>query len=302
VSDVPSYSDEARDVLELFYLEYVDAVFYFEDSNHESVYERLLRRLMPDLKPFAVVCLGGKTKVIAKAKEVRPRGIRRLFVLDKDYDDLLGSMVTIDSTYYLRMFSIENYLASLHPLLQVAVEVDAQRLTLAQAEAKCGSFDAYFVRLSHRLEKLSRLFVVARRFRVDIETTKASVDGLLEGADPDNPMPTEEWIAAYRTRLQSRAHGANEWLANDDALDAVLGSAFDRDEALDFPVIEARGHLCGKHLLGCMLRYVQKAVEASILKIDTVELYLRIVGHAQLDRLNYLRDAILGDHPDIVRA
>jgi hypothetical protein len=37
MKDFPEYSVEARDVLDLFVMDNVATIFYFEDSNYESV-------------------------------------------------------------------------------------------------------------------------------------------------------------------------------------------------------------------------------------------------------------------------
>lgn len=113
MDDIPTYSEAGLDVIDAFYQDYVAAIFFFEDEHHESVYERILLRLIPTLRSFQVICLGGKTKIIAKAKEARPLGAKWLFVLDKDFDDLLGSVFSHKDVYYLRAFSLENYLIDL---------------------------------------------------------------------------------------------------------------------------------------------------------------------------------------------
>ena len=175
MSDIPAYSEAGTDVLDAFYQDYVAAIFFFEDEHHEAVYERILMRLIPKLRSFQVICLGGKSKLIAKAKEVRPVGAKWLFVLDKDFDDLLGSIFVHEDVYYLRAFSLENYLVDLPGIISLAVEMNPRGLTVRAAREQCRAFPAYIARLRASLERIGRLFVVARRYRVDIQTTKLSV-------------------------------------------------------------------------------------------------------------------------------
>lgn len=300
MKDIPFYSEEARDVLDLFYQDYVTAIFYFEDSEHESFYERLLQRLIPNLRPFQVICLGGKAKIISKAKESHVSEVRRIFVLDKDFDDLLGSVFSRGGVYYLRSFSVENYLVDLLAILRTAVELNARQLTVTAAHQKCIAFPAFLVRLHSRLLEVARLFVVARKFRVSIQTTKMSIDDLLSGSDPDEPMPTEDWIENYRQRLVQSTLGDNEWLSDVSALQGALSNAFVRPEGVDFPQVENVAHICGKHLWGCVIRYVQRAVGVKLLDLDGVELYLRVVGNINLAKLGYLKASILNDYPELV--
>lgn len=300
MNDIPQYSVDAREVLDYFYQDYVAAIFYFEDANHEAVYERLLTKLIPGLKPFQVICLGGKTKLIAKSKEVRPAGARWIFILDKDYDDLLGTVFAGKGVYYLQSFSIENYLVDWASIAKVAIEVKVRELTFALARQRCGNFPAYLGRLQHRLTEIARLFVVARRYRVGIETTKIGVDDLLVGADADEPVPTEEWVIDCRARIRQMAHGANEWLGDEVALQAAIDAAFERGAEVTFPLVEQSSHLCGKHLLGCVVRYLQRVLDVGLVELDAIEFYIRIIGHASLVKMDYLRNAIVRDNPDLV--
>ena len=120
-SDIPEYSEFAKQVLDIFHLDSVDVIFFFEDEGYESVYEKLISRMFPQLRSVAVICLGGKTKCVAKAKET-PKSNRKIpyiFILDKDFDDLLNGVELIPNVYYLQKFSIENYLVDL-PALSLA--------------------------------------------------------------------------------------------------------------------------------------------------------------------------------------
>lgn len=302
MDDIPAYSEAGIDVLDAFYQDYVAAIFFFEDEHHESVYERILMRLIPKLRTFQVICLGGKSKVIAKAKEARPAGAKWLFVLDKDFDDLLGSVFVHDDVYYLRAFSLENYLVDLSGIISLAIEINPRGLTAHAARARCSAFPSYMARLRASLERIGRLFVVARRHRVDVPTTKISVDELLRGADGGEPIPTDEWYAQYLGRFLAGLPKNAEWLAQDEMLQVEIERAFAKDARVTFPAIPAADHLCGKHLLGCLLRASQTWLGASFRDLDVVELYVRLVGHVDLKRLAFLEHAIVAGHPDLIRA
>lgn len=302
MSDIPAYSEAGTDVLDAFYQDYVAAIFFFEDEHHEVVYERILMRILPRLRSFQVICLGGKTKVIAKAKEARPQGAKWLFVLDKDFDDLLGDVFEHQDVYYLRAFSLENYLVDLNGIIGLAVEMNPRDLTVRLAKERCMGFSAYMTRLHRSLDRINRLFVVARRYRVCIPTTKLPVDDLLLGAETHDLIPTDEWYAQYLAQFVGSLPKTAEWLAQDGMLQPEIDRAFVKDDRVDFPVVPVTDHLCGKHLLGCVLRTVQYWLGVRILDLDVVELYVRLAGHVGLNRLEFLGHAIASKHPDIIRA
>lgn len=301
MSDIPTYSEAGIDVLDAFYQDYVAAIFFFEDEHHEVVYERILMRLMPKLRSFQVICLGGKSKVIAKAKEARPDGAKWLFVLDKDFDDLIGNVFVHKDVYYLRAFSLENYLVDLQGIIGLAIEVNSRELTARLANERCAGFQAYMTKLRERLDAINRLFIVARRHRVNIKTTKISVDDLLHGADEQELIPTEEWYAQYLSQFIGNLPSNAEWLAQDEMLQAEMERAFVKDDRVNFPAVPVVDHFCGKHLLGCVLRTLQYWLGVKMLHLDVVELYVRLAGHVSLSRLEFLGHAITSDHPDLIR-
>jgi hypothetical protein len=110
VDDIPAYTAEGQDAIELLYLDYASFFFYFEDAHHESVYERFIERLFPKITGFVVICLGGKTKVLAKAKEGRFPGVKSIFIVDSDYDSFPGKVEKIPDVFHFEKISFENYL------------------------------------------------------------------------------------------------------------------------------------------------------------------------------------------------
>lgn len=300
MKDFPEYSDEARDVLDLFVLDSVTTIFYFEDSEHETVYERLLEKLIPNLSQFAVICLGGKTKVISKAKECRPIGRTSIFIVDKDFDDLLGCMQTVDSLYYLEKCCMENYFLDVNALKLVCIEEKPIELSNNKADRLLHDKDRFLSQLEERYQQITRLFLVIRKHHIEMETTKMDVSKLLSGADDDFPVPTESWYEHYKKELQQNCTTrANEWLQDDEQLNTQLGSAFivgDGNTSLSIA-----NHLNGKHLFRCLVRYVQVRLNCDIEScIDSRTLYLRMLSHLDLHELYLLRDRILGEHPEIV--
>lgn len=68
--------------------------FFFEDGNKEHLYKTLLERTC-ELPPLGwrVYCLGSKTAVVRESRiyeSVEQKGPIKIFVVDKDFDDLRG--------------------------------------------------------------------------------------------------------------------------------------------------------------------------------------------------------------------
>lgn len=304
MKDFPEYSDEARDVLDLFVWDNVSTIFYFEDSDHEAVYERLLERLIPNLRKFAVVCLGGKSKVISKAKEPRSQGRISIFIVDKDFDDLLDLVENVDCLYYLEKHCLENYFLDIGALMAVCIEEKPHDLTNDKARRLLCNAQPFLKELEQRYELVTRLFVVARKHKIQrIVTTKMSADDLLNGADQNYPMPTNEWCSNFRKELQRNCHERkNEWLATDDQLDIQLREAFLPVNGSTTLANNFVDHLNGKHMFICLVRYVKFHLNVDIEKIYSQALYLRLLAHLNLSELHVLTEKIILENPEIILA
>lgn len=301
MKDFPEYSVEARAVLDLFIMDSVSTIFYFEDDAHESFYERLLEKLIPNLRKFAVICLGGKSQLISKAREPRIKGRISIFIADKDFDDLLGIALDINGLYYLEKHCLENYFLNIDVLKFICVEKNPTTLTNNKADRLLSDKVSFLSALHSTYEKITRLFLVIRKYGIQrMETTKISINDLLEGAEPEYPVPTDEWCANYRKLLKQNCHEKeNDWLDDDAQLDIQLNDAFvPKGGAVAF-TNNICDHLNGKHLFRCLVRYVQSRLHVDIESIDTREIYLRILSHLNLTELNSLKNRIVRDYPEI---
>ena len=165
LSDAPQYTVDGLIGVSIVNAEWANAIFYCEDSGYEAVYERLLRKLCPELRKFMVACTGGKT-VTQKLAERRDDIAMPCFMLvDKDYDDLNGFLEKRQKLgiFYLRRYSIENYITQIDALIEVALEVLSKNnpgLTKLVLEGKISDQKEYISFLTAYLENVGKYFVL----------------------------------------------------------------------------------------------------------------------------------------------
>ena len=100
---VPQYSDGYRYAKSAFYSQFNDVDFYVEDAWQENLYLCILGRLFPRLKIENIHPLGGKENVIQHARA--NTSIRKsVYLLDKDFDDLLGKLQERTNIFFLLSF------------------------------------------------------------------------------------------------------------------------------------------------------------------------------------------------------
>jgi len=124
VDDLPVRGPDGLAALDIFYAGFNDINFYVEDAEQENLYEVILRRKFPGVRVDRIFPLGGKGAVRRHAEEPQNETLPayRAYIVDKDFDDLLGAMSTHPNIFYLDFFCIENYLLEESAFVELVVE------------------------------------------------------------------------------------------------------------------------------------------------------------------------------------
>jgi hypothetical protein len=137
--------------LDVFYTQFNDVSIYVEDLEKENLYFEIFRKLLPGMRIEKIFPLGGKQKVIDQSSE-NIGDKTKVFVVDKDFDDLLGLQVNRDNLFYLERYSIENFLVTENSLVEYVVEEKpALKRRQIQKELKYNSILNLACRLLFRL-------------------------------------------------------------------------------------------------------------------------------------------------------
>ncbi len=106
---IPTKSTVYRAAEDIFYIQFNDISFYIEDENQENFYHRILSKLFPDIKIEKIFPLGGKDNVLEHCDTCYDIK-KQIYLVDRDFDDLLNRKIEKDNLFYLNRYSIENYL------------------------------------------------------------------------------------------------------------------------------------------------------------------------------------------------
>jgi hypothetical protein len=118
---IPKRTSAYLAALDIFYIQFNDVFFYIEDSDQENLYFSILKKLFPEIKLNKIFPLGGKKFVIDEAKK-NVGNKKKIFIVDKDFDDLLGKIVNQDNLFYLNQYSIENFIIEKEQLRGYIIE------------------------------------------------------------------------------------------------------------------------------------------------------------------------------------
>lgn len=272
-----AYSDAGMSGRDIFLAEFSDVIFYFEDEAYEAVYEKLISKIAPMYLTNSINCLGGKTQILKAARSKNDIGKPRVFIVDKDFDDILGLLEDLEGLIYLDRYCFENYLLEIPALIQLVI--DRYALSTTAAHLKCKDFEDFYSRLLDRYTYLTRLFLVIRKLKLPIQTTKLHYSEFVE-AGGISEILSDEIITKYKQDLLQ----ISDWITDDEVLEGLVDSAFDSQDGQGAKTYDQiKKHLCGKHLLGFMLCYIERTLNVDLKEISTESLYMDLIG--RIDRL-----------------
>ena len=112
---IPTKNDAYKLGLDIFYVQFNEIFFYIEDEDQENFYFCILKKLFPDVVFEKIFPLGGKNAVIEESEKYLIDK-KKVFIVDKDYDDILNRLVRNPNLFYLDRYSIENYVKLYTPI------------------------------------------------------------------------------------------------------------------------------------------------------------------------------------------
>lgn len=197
---LPEYSDGALSARDLFFGSFVSVHFFVEDEQLENLYEVVLKKIFPRLSNFEVFPLAGKQNVLrhARAGHTKPQHLMRVYVLDRDFDDLLGALEIRDGVFYLDHYCIENVVYDESSLLKVCVEERprVRRTDLKRRLDFKSALDSWLP----LLDRLHRAFALVQVHNLGIPNTDAPPEEFT--VDGDASILCQTKISRYIDRVR----------------------------------------------------------------------------------------------------
>lgn len=110
---------------DIFYVQFNNIEFYMEDMEQENFYFNILKKLFPEIKFEKIFPLNGKPNVINEARN-NIGNKSKVYIVDLDFDGILESKIELDNLFYLKKYSIENYLVQKGALFEIIREKNSR--------------------------------------------------------------------------------------------------------------------------------------------------------------------------------
>ncbi|WP_026897644.1 DUF4435 domain-containing protein [Daejeonella oryzae] len=145
---------------DIFYYQFNEIAFYIEDEDQENFFFCILKNLFPEIKIEKIFPLNGKENVIAESKD-NIDNKKKVYIVDKDFDDILNKKILRDNLFYLERYSIENYLIEKDSIIEYII---SEKPKLKRSKiADDFNLDLSISKISNVLRELIYLHLVVQK-------------------------------------------------------------------------------------------------------------------------------------------
>ena len=165
----PTKQDSFYNGQDILYGQFNDVNFYIEDEGQENLYFEILKKLFYGIKITKIFPLNSKINVIKEASKNRNKKTN-IYIVDKDFDDILDNVKRIPNLFYLNQYSIENYLLEELAIQNIIIE-EKPKLKIEQIKTEF-NLDNFKKEIIKLFQELICSYIIIQKYSLDIKNIK----------------------------------------------------------------------------------------------------------------------------------
>jgi hypothetical protein len=274
----PKRSLQALASQDVFWTQFNEVNFYVEDEKKEHFYLKILQKLFYGVRISKIFPLGGKTRVVEQAATALDDKTR-VFIVDNDFDSILNQVVDYKNLFYLKRYSIENYLIEEEAIYELTLEHDT---TLSfenfQRTFNYSDFENDCVSV---LQPLSCAFLTICRYSLGISYVGINPAHHCDVSSRPTRLKLELFNEFYGT-IDARLKAKNVPMTMTEALDNSSQSISTGKECLE--------RIPGHYLLVFLKYRLERTFKGYQMTLDSF--MFRLAKNSKFESLEYLRKSI----------
>lgn len=263
---------------DIFWEQFNEVNFYVEDTELQELYHQILKKIFPQIQIEKIFPLDGKRNVIDDARD-NIGNKKKIYIVDKDFDDLHNKIEPIDNLFYLDRYCIENYLFEEISVIEFVVS-ELPKINRKQAK------EIFVVneRVNDILDKLlyiNSLFYIVQKNTLPFKNTSLHIDCFLQ----------KNKLELCQNKISNYKQALNNYIAaNNLELDLENAIANNITVWKESGLVES--NICGKQILYILLQDLKN--EFGLKKLpDQYSACYRFAKECRFETLHFLRDNIL---------
>lgn len=277
---LPRRSQDGLAALDIFYDDFNDVHFFVEDEDQENLYEIIFRRMFPEFRISRIFPLGGKMAVIdhSTQSELRADAPRSIYLVDKDFDDILGCMERVPSLFYLERYCIENYFVEENAVVEIVVE-NQPRLKRSDI-ARDLELIRMLPELIESVRPLFQLFYCVQRFNLGIKNCALPAERFCS--------ETHRWIVEPAALSKYEAEVVLAASSTEHA--AALAKPLAHPDVARLTAMDAHVVISGKHICTLFFHYLKSKYKLGAMTFESF--VFRLAKNSSMQPLSSLAGSI----------
>ncbi|MHA4310648.1 DUF4435 domain-containing protein [Bacillus cereus] len=290
MSNIPSFSREAKISKAILYSTYNDVTFYVEDATMEHAYVNILNRLFnSQIKIKRVFPMGGKKGVLDALDSFRKGEMQALsqkcfFIVDKDLDPFLDIDIKVDNLLIcLQWYCIENY------FIEESAVAGALQWKLNKMPEQVKEeiqFNSWFEKIKDDLFDLFVAYILCRKYELGESVQQSEYKFLEKKGYCTDKDEINQYIFALKEKFCEKGLG-NEKEFNEELINI---STFIKENTNDM----YNELISGKYLFASLEKYCANICGK---KVDKELLLGTLVEKFPINRLDFIKERVLQEVP-----
>jgi len=274
---IPVKNDNYRAGEDIFYIQFNDISFYIEDADQENFFFCILKKLFPEIRIEKIFPLNGKDNVIDTSL-LNKTDKKKVFIVDKDFDDILEKVIDSPNLFYLERYSIENHLIEEETLIEYIIG-EKPRLNKDDINDSL-ELETILSIITNSLKNLVRLHVVVQNACSHLKNISLNHERFLR-YNNGNFDENEAQILHYETEIETE-------LKSIDGRYTLKSQRNKSKKIVNFDTLD----LCIKHMPGkYLLKMIKQIIESNygLVSRNMDSFSYRIAYNCKFDSLENLR-------------
>jgi hypothetical protein len=245
---IPTRNTNYRLAEDIFYVQFNEISFFIEDEDQENFFFCILKNLFPDIQIDKIFPLNGKDNVINESNE-NIGNKKKIFIVDKDFDDILNKINTNDNLFYLERYSIENHLIEKDAIVEYII---GEKPKLKRADIN-NLFDlgVNIQNINNKLSELIHLHLVVQKKCSRIKNVSLNHERFFDFNNGDFSLKPAQ-LSRYKLDIQTELNNIDGRL--------TLTSQFKKVNKI---VNINNNQLCIKHVPGkYLVKMIKQVIES----------------------------------------
>lgn len=216
---IPEKNASYRLAEDIFYIQFNDISFYIEDEDQENFFHCIFKKLFPNIKIEKIFPLNGKDNVIIESNN-NIGDKKKVFIVDKDFDDILNKINTNRNLFYLERYSIENFLIEKEAIIEYVIG-EKPKLKREFIDQQF-DFDICIQNINNKLNELIHLHLVVQNKCPRLKNISLNHERFFDFAN-GNFVLKQHQLNIYKTDIQNSLESVDRRLTLKSQLQKVKG-------------------------------------------------------------------------------